>query len=578
MDEKDIERKDFTVSLRGYDREEVDAYLAELAREIRALKTDRSEPPAPSAPPTAAATFQQIGEETSRILVVADEAGREIRARAEREAASVVAEARTRAEEMSRKQQEELRALEDHIRRLKDARDTLATQLEDVSRRLQETLSRVRAPMDVIGGRPTKAPPAPKPDRPQTHVPPMERERPAPPQRPSPARPEVKAPPPPPVKEEPRAAPLPEKEAPRPAPPVKEAPPRPAPEKPPEPARPEPSPPARPPAPKGKAVEAPPRVQPAPSAAPVKTETPPETKPAEPPPSAAVVEAEPEVAPPAPDKPTDAATASATAALEQLLEEVRRDREQGQREVQAALGEITKEAPPEAKPAPTPVEVDADALLSSRDDVIGDATSSAARRLKRLLQEDQNYLLDRLRTHRGKGSFDESIAPSDVQLERFQEGMNEVLEESFLAGRQTAGLTDTSDAGRPVADLISKQIVTPLRRDLGRIIDSGLAAGDTVKAIAERASDVFRVWKGIRSELLGEGLVYSAYHQGLVDAWRRGSVGQKVWVRSPSEEDCPRGVCDKNADAGAVELNATFPSGHLTPPAHGGCTCVLTSG
>lgn len=545
MDETEIERKDFTVSLRGYDREEVDAYLAELAQELRALKVDQSDAPAPSAPPTAAATYQQIGEETSRILLVADEAGREIKARAEREAASVLAEARTRAEEMSRKQQDELRALEDHIRRLKDARDTLATQLEDVSRRLQETLSRVRAPMeDGIGERPTKAPSAPKPERAPTRVPPMERERPAPAQRPSPARPEAKTPPPAPVKEEPRPVARPE---------VK-APPRPAPEKPPEPARREPP----PSTPRAKTVEAPPRAQPTPSVAPVKTE--------------------PEVAPPVPDKPTDAASASATAALEQLLDEVRRDREQGQREVQAALGEITKEAPPEVKPAPTPVEVDADALLGSRDNVIGDATSTAARRLKRLLQEDQNYLLDRLRTHRGKGSFDESISPSDVQLERFQEGMHEVLEESFLAGRRTGGLTDTSDAGRPVADLISKQIVTPLRRDLGRIIDSGLAAGDTVKAIAERASDVFRVWKGIRSELLGEGLVYSAYHQGLVDAWRRVSVGQKVWVRSPSEEDCPRGVCDRNADAGAVDLNATFPSGHLTPPAHGGCTCVLTAG
>ena len=50
---------------------------------------------------------------------------------------------------------------------------------------------------------------------------------------------------------------------------------------------------------------------------------------------------------------------------------------------------------------------------------------------------------------------------------------------------------------------------------------------------------------------------------------------QLSWVVSPDEADCPRDTCRSNAAAGALGLDASFPSGHVAPPAHGGCTCTL---
>jgi hypothetical protein len=99
--------------------------------------------------------------------------------------------------------------------------------------------------------------------------------------------------------------------------------------------------------------------------------------------------------------------------------------------------------------------------------------------------------------------------------------------------------------------------------------------GDTATTVSERAGDVYRVWKGVRTELLGEGLVYAAYHHGLLDAWREAHRPGKRWAVSNDEADCPRDTCKVNAAAGTVPLEASFPSGHLAPPAHGACTCTV---
>src|SRR3989440_287037 len=128
-----------------------------------------------------------------------------------------------------------------------------------------------------------------------------------------------------------------------------------------------------------------------------------------------------------------------------------------------------------------------------------------------------------------------------------------------------------------VGPLVSRQVVAPLRRDLGRMIEPRLVAGDTATTVSERAGDVYRVWKGVRTELLGEGLVYAAFHHGLLDAWREAHGPGKRWLMSPDEADCPRETCRANAAAGVVGVDMSFPSGHLAPPAHGGCTCTVVA-
>src|SRR5436309_430900 len=205
--------------------------------------------------------------------------------------------------------------------------------------------------------------------------------------------------------------------------------------------------------------------------------------------------------------------------------------------------------------------------------------ADAARRLKRLLQEDQGDLLERLRTWRGTGPAANHVIAPDQHVARFATGLGDVLAAAFRVGRGAAGSPDWADGGDPapvIEALVAKQLVAPLRRDLLRLIEPPSGGDASATATSKRASDVYRVWKGVRTDLLGEGLVYAVFHQGLLDAVRcNGSAVSKEWVVSSDEGNCPREVCRSNASAGRVDPDAPFPSGHLMPPAHGGCSWTL---
>lgn len=254
--------------------------------------------------------------------------------------------------------------------------------------------------------------------------------------------------------------------------------------------------------------------------------------------------------------------------LDELLEEIRRKRDEERRAEAAEPAEV-----PAAQPAAAEAEISSP--LTERNAALGDLPSQTARRLKRLLQEDHNDVLDRLRTQRGKGSLEDNLAPVGEQERRFQAGLSEALTRAFTEGRKAGGASGATDASATVDKLISRQVMNPLRTEVSKAIEAGLGAQDSASALSERANDVFRVWKGVRTQLLGEGITYAAYHQGQLDAWKSTPGGGKVWVLATDEEECPNDVCRRNAEAGAVDLKSPFPSGHVAPPAHGACTCTL---
>jgi hypothetical protein len=445
---------------------------------------DRQAPAGPPAHPSAspaedaAAFFRQLGEQTSKVLTAAEEAGRGIREQARRDAAGIIAEARVQANELALAAASQRRAAEEEVRRFREARTILANQIEDVHRRLEEIILRLRTPVE-----------APEPASPQKGFSP-------------PFEPVAEAVP---VL---MAVPLPAHEA---------------------------------------AVE---------SAA--------AWTPAEITEAGEVREAE-QVEGADADGPQGAEGAEETPA------------EPAEGLPVAEVLPLEPELPLAEPPAEAPAEPAREPAFVARAAALGDAPLVAGRTLKRLLQEDQNDLLDRIRRHRGRGTFEDDIFPAAVQVERFVEGMRPALEPAFMAGRNAGGGIPIGESPDVVGALVAKQVVAPLRRDLGRMVEPRLAAGDTATTVSERAGDVYRVWKGVRTELLGEGLVYAAFHHGLLDAWREAHGPGKRWLFSPEEADCPRDTCRTNAAAGVVAVDTSFPSGHLAPPAHGGCTCTVVA-
>ncbi|MDQ3878122.1 MAG: DivIVA domain-containing protein [Actinomycetota bacterium] len=86
---EEIENKEFLITLRGYDKDEVQAFLRAVAEDFRGLSSTVREAPA------GGNAFEALGEEVSSVLRVAKESATALRKKAEDEAA----QARKRAEE-----------------------------------------------------------------------------------------------------------------------------------------------------------------------------------------------------------------------------------------------------------------------------------------------------------------------------------------------------------------------------------------------------------------------------------------------------------------------------------------------
>jgi DivIVA domain-containing protein len=217
-----------------------------------------------------------------------------------------------------------------------------------------------------------------------------------------------------------------------------------------------------------------------------------------------------------------------------------------------------------SKPARGPV----DPVLLKRDEMLAPVVSMLARRLKRALQDDQNDILDRLRA---KGGWAPGVLPSeDEHTQRYVRAAVDQLMEASRAGAAFAG--GKADEAPPVGDVateLAAGIVVPLRR---RLEDEGssVASGDD-SALLELVGASYREWKGARAErLAGDQAVY-AFGRAALSAVTAGTALR--WVVDDGTVECPD--CDDNALAGPIPSGDAFPTGHVHPPAHPGCRCLL---
>ena len=110
MDPQEIEAKEFFVALRGYDRDEVDAFLREIAEEHRQLLAEldaRAEVEPPEDP------LEHLGSNITNILRTANESAATIVADAERDAEEISLSAQIEADDIrmqAQREAEEIRA------------------------------------------------------------------------------------------------------------------------------------------------------------------------------------------------------------------------------------------------------------------------------------------------------------------------------------------------------------------------------------------------------------------------------------------------------------------------------------
>jgi hypothetical protein len=210
---------------------------------------------------------------------------------------------------------------------------------------------------------------------------------------------------------------------------------------------------------------------------------------------------------------------------------------------------------PEAPPGPD------DPIIARRDELLGPITARLSRTVKRTLGDDQNRLLDRIRSSRTL-TLEELVGPEDEQLALFAFAVRGQLAEAFAAGTMFAGAgaaaIQDDDAVDRSSSGLSRVVVTMLRR---RIEEGSEEPGDRVGA-------AFREWRGERVERLAGDYATQAFSAGVTAA---GADGKLRWV--VTNEGCSD--CADNALAGAVSVNESFPTGHIHPPAHSGCRCLV---
>jgi hypothetical protein len=216
--------------------------------------------------------------------------------------------------------------------------------------------------------------------------------------------------------------------------------------------------------------------------------------------------------------------------------------------------------------AEAPVEGPDQELVARRDELLWPISAQLSRHIKRALGDDQNRLLDVLRST-PQVDGEALLGPEEVHLSTFTSAAEGHLADAFAAGTVFAGADpEAISAGGAVEQAaagLSRTVVTMLRR---RIAEGSGSADE----MGERVGAAFREWRGERIERLVGDFAVQAFSAGVAAACSSGELLRWVLTSPTGCSDC-----DDNALAGAVPIDEGFPTGHAYPPAHSGCRCLV---
>jgi DivIVA domain-containing protein len=245
--------------------------------------------------------------------------------------------------------------------------------------------------------------------------------------------------------------------------------------------------------------------------------------------------------------------------------------------------------------------------LQRRDAELDRLVEGMVRRLKRVLQDEHNDLLDQLRQVRGRPTA-AVLSPPELSVERYTAAVGPFVEEAAAAGTRFVMSAPARSAGRgrpavalggsgraghdfaavggsgraghdfeaivaavtgPAVEGTVAAIVERLRRRLETVLAE--RGGDAPEVLANSLASVYRETRSRWIEPLSADVLSAAHAEAAWRAAPRGSVLR--WVAEDADGPCSD--CDDNALAGPVLRGEVFPTGQLYPPAHRGCRCLL---
>ncbi|MFP5488637.1 MAG: DivIVA domain-containing protein [Acidimicrobiia bacterium] len=224
---------------------------------------------------------------------------------------------------------------------------------------------------------------------------------------------------------------------------------------------------------------------------------------------------------------------------------------------------------------------DTDAVVESaftrRDEALVPLIVSAARKVKRVLADEQNLVLDTLRQKEPVTELDDLVPDLAEHTATYRTAIVDELTAAAAAGAVELGAADTrtlrNRLGRAGAlddadVLVRTALIGPLRDRIERSISEG--SGDN-ESIARRIRAVYREWKTQHIDGQLDDVFRYAHGGGIAVTAEPGTP--MVWTIDPSEPACPD--CEDNSLSGEVPAGEPFPTGHTAAPAHPGCRCLV---
>ena len=233
-----------------------------------------------------------------------------------------------------------------------------------------------------------------------------------------------------------------------------------------------------------------------------------------------------------------------------------------------SLGARSSDGQPDAKE--TSQESGDPDVFEQRTAALAPLQTSLARKLRRVLADDQNEVLDRLRQGSKLPDLDELVGAPGDHSSRYGGPARSDLDAAARVGAEiVAGvpLGEPADLDDVVTDL-GDAVSGPLRERLAACLAD--SAGDVDEA-TELVRAAYREWKTQRIEDAASDALLAGFNRGAFAAAPNGCMLR--WLVAPDQPPCPD--ADDNALAGEIERGTTFPTGHVHAPAHPGCRCQV---
>lgn len=225
----------------------------------------------------------------------------------------------------------------------------------------------------------------------------------------------------------------------------------------------------------------------------------------------------------------------------------------------------------------------ATSALDRRDELLASTEKAIARSLKRLVSDEQNEVLDRLRRIR-RGMPDlGTLLPEGEDVATFTDALRAEYTAAAQAGvafwDAESGDADAASASERLDDQVVEgalegrvgELLGLRRAHVQRALEHAEAEGVELAELGDHVRAAYREWRTRSVPELAGDLAASGFALGEQAAAGEGTS----WCWMVDNGGLPCSDAEDNALAGSVPCGAAFPTGDVIPPAHSGCRCIL---